>query len=268
ARQAGVELIEGRVDWVETTGGRVSSVQVSTSGAVVSIDTPRFVNAAGPMLHRVGALMGLELPVFSELHLKTWMEDHLGVVPRDAPFMIWEDPQNLDWSDEEREFVAELPDGELLLGEMPPGVHTRIEGGGESNHLLILWPYHLDPVAENFPLPIPEHYAEICVRGISAMIPGLASYADRMPRPFIDGGYYTKCADNRPLAGPLPIEGAFIHGALSGYGLMASMATSEIVAAHIAGAELPGHAAAFHPARWENEGYREQVAGWEDSTQL
>jgi glycine/D-amino acid oxidase-like deaminating enzyme len=220
------------------------------------------------MLHRVGALMGLELPVFSELHLKTWIEDHLGVVPRDAPFMIWEDPQNLDWGDEEREFVAELADGEILLGEMPAGVHTRIEGGGESNHLLILWPYHLDPVAENFPMPIPEHYAEICVRGISAMIPGLASYADRMPRPFIDGGYYTKCADNRPLAGPLPIEGAFIHGALSGYGLMASMATSEIVAAHITGGELPEYAAAFHPARWEDEAYRKEVEGWVDETQL
>jgi glycine/D-amino acid oxidase-like deaminating enzyme len=268
ARAAGVEVVEGRVDWIETAGGRVSSVQVSTSGGVVAIDTPRFVNAAGPMLHRVGALVGLELPVFSELHLKTWIEDHLGVVPRDAPLMIWEDPQRLPWSEEEREFVADLDDGEILLSEMPAGVHTRIEGGGDSRHLLILWPYHLDPVAENFPLPIPEHYAEICVRGISTMIPGLAPYVERMPKPYIDGGYYTKCRDNRPLAGPLPIEGAFVHGALSGYGLMASMATSEIVAAHIAGDGLPDYAPALHPDRWEDEAYREKIEGWEDSTQL
>jgi len=268
ARAAGAEVIEGRVEWIETSGGRVSSVQIGTDSEILSVATPRFVLAAGPMLKEVGALLGLELPVFSELHLKVSIEDHLGVVPRDAPFMIWEDPQRLDWSDEELAFVAELPDGELLLGEMPSGVHTRIEGGGKSRHLLILWPYHLDPVAENFPLPIPDHYAEICVRGISTMIPGLGAYVERMPKPYIDGGYYTKTKDNRPLAGPLPIEGAFVHGALSGYGLMASAATSELVAAQIMASELPDYASAFHPARFEDEEYLAKIADWDDATQL
>jgi glycine/D-amino acid oxidase-like deaminating enzyme len=268
ARAAGVEVIQGRVEWIETTGGRVSSVQIGTLGEVISIATPRFVVAAGPMLFEVGALLGLEPPVFSELHHKVSIEDHLGVVPRDAPFMIWEDAQRLEWSDEEREFVAELSDGELLTGEMPPGVHTRIEGGGESRHLLILWPYHLDPVAENFPLPIPEHYAEICLRGISTMIPGLGAYVERMPKPWIDGGYYTKTKDNRPLVGPLPIEGVYVHGALSGYGLMASAATSELVAAHIVGGKLPDYSGAFHPARFEDEEYVAKIAEWDDTTQL
>jgi glycine/D-amino acid oxidase-like deaminating enzyme len=268
AKAAGVDVIQGRVEWIETPGGRVSSVQIGTGAKVVSVSTPRFVVAAGPMLREVGALLGLELPVFSELHLKVSIEDHLGVVPRDAPFMIWEDPQRFGWSDEEREFVAGLSDGNKLIGEMPAGVHTRIEGGGESRHLLILWPYHLDPVAENFPLPIPDHYAEICVRGISTMIPGLGAYVERMPRPWIDGGYYTKTKDNRPLAGPLPIEGAFVHGALSGYGLMASAATSELVAAHITGVKLPDYASVFHPARFENEEYLAKIAEWDDDTQL
>jgi glycine/D-amino acid oxidase-like deaminating enzyme len=268
ARAAGVEVIEGRVEWIETTGGRVSSVQVGKGGEVVSIATPRFVVAAGPMLREVGALLGLELHVFSDLHLKVSIEDHLAVVPRDAPFIIWEDPQRLDWSEEEREFVAELSDGELLAGEMPPGVHIRIEGGGESRFLLILWPYHIDPVAENFPLPIPNHYAEICVRGISTMIPGLGAYVERMPKPWIDGGYYTKTQDNRPLVGPLPIEGAFVHSALSGYGLMASAATSELVAAHIAGGKLPDYAGAFHPARFDDPEYLALIEGWDDTTQL
>ncbi|MCG6948301.1 MAG: FAD-binding oxidoreductase [Acidobacteria bacterium] len=268
ARAAGVEVIEGRVEWIETAGRRVSSVQVGTASGITSISTPRFVLAAGPMLKEVGALLGLELPVFSELHLKVSIEDHLGVVPRGAPFMIWEDPQQLDWTDEECEFIAGLPDGEILAGEMPPGVHARIEGGGESRHLLILWPYHLDPVAENFPLPIPDHYAEICLRGISTMIPGLGAYVERMPKSYVDGGYYTKTNDNRPLVGPLPIEGAFVHGALSGYGLMASAATSELVAAHIVGGELPDYAPAFHPTRFEDEEYLAKIADWDDDTQL
>ncbi len=268
ARAAGVEVIEGRVEWIETSGGKVSSIQIGSRSDVISVSSPRFVVTAGPMLKGVGALLGVELPVFSELHLKISIEDHLGVVPRDAPFMIWEDPQHLDWSNEEREFVAGLADGGLLLGEMPPGVHTRIEGGGGSRYLLILWPYHLDPVAENFPLPIPEHYAEICMRGLSTMIPSLSEYVERMPKPWIDGGYYTKTQDNRPLVGPLPIEGAFVHGALSGYGLMASAATSELAALHIMGEKLPEYAGAFHPNRFEDEEYLAKIADWDDSTQL
>ncbi len=232
ARAAGVELIEGRVEWIETSGGRVSSVQIGTTGGkVLTLFTPRFVNAAGPMLAGVGGLLGLELPVSSELHLKVSIEDHLGAVPRDAPFTIWEDPQRIEWSAEEREFLAEMADGDLLLGEMPAGVHMRVEGGGGSPYLLILWPYHCDPVAEVFPLRVPDHYAEICLRGMATAIPALGAYVERMPKAWIDGGYYTKTRENRPLAGPLPIEGAFVHGALSGFGLMASAATAELVAA-------------------------------------
>jgi glycine/D-amino acid oxidase-like deaminating enzyme len=132
----------------------------------------------------------------------------------------------------------------------------------------VLWPYHPEPVGEVFPLPIPEHSAEICLRGMATAVPGLAPYVERLPRPFVDGGYYTKCRDNRPLAGPLPVEGAFVHGALSGYGLMASAATSELVAAHIAGGALPDYAPAFHPGRFADPLYLARIEGWKDATQL
>jgi len=268
AKAAGVEVIEGRVEWIETSGGRVSSVQIGTDDEVLTVFTPRFVNAAGPMLSYVGGLLGLELPVFSELHLKVSIEDHLGAVPRDAPFTIWEDSQRLDWSDEEREFLAEAEDGTMLLGEMPAGVHMRVEGGGGSPHLLILWPYHLDPVAEVFPLCVPDHYAEICLRGMATAIPALGPYVERMPKPWIDGGYYTKTRENRALAGPLEIEGAFVHGALSGFGLMASAGTAELVAGHVVGAALPEYAPAFHPARYDDPEYVAKIAAWDHSTQL
>ncbi len=268
ARAAGVEFVEGRVEWIETSGGRVSSVQIATGDEVLTVFTPRFVNAAGPMLSYVGGLLGLELPVFSELHLKVSIEDLHGAVPRDAPFTIWEDAQHIDWSDEEREFLAEVEDGAMLLGEMPAGVHMRVEGGGGSPHLLILWPYHLDPVAEVFPVRVPEHYAEICLRGMATAIPALGAYVERMPKAWIDGGYYTKTRENRPLAGPLEIEGAFVHGGLSGFGLMASAGTAELVAAHIMGGTLPDYVSAFHPGRYEDPEYVAKIEGWDDSTQL
>jgi len=261
-------VIEGRVEWIETTGRRVSSVQIGTGGEVITVSTPRFVVAAGPMLREVGGLLGLELPVFSELHLKVSFEDLLGALPRDAPFMIWEDPQHIDWDDEERKVLAESEVMRPLLDVMPAGVHTRVEGGGGSRHILVLWPYHLEPVAEVFPLPVPDHHAEICLRGISTMIPGLGAYLERLPKSYVDGGYYTKTRDNRPLAGPLPIEGAFVHGALSGYGLMASAATSELVALHITQGKLPDYEGAFHPARFDDPEYVAKIAEWDDSTQL
>ena len=79
---------------------------------------------------------------------------------------------------------------------------------------------------------------------------------------------YTKTQDNRPHVGPLPIEGAFVHGALSGYGLMASAATSELAALHIMGGKLPEYTGAFHPNRFEDEEYLAKIAEWDDSTQL
>ena len=103
---------------------------------------------------------------------------------------------------------------------------------------------------------------------MATAIPALGAYVERMPKPWIDGGYYTKTRENRPLAGPLPIEGAFVHGALSGFGLMASAATAELVAAHIMGAPLPDYALAFHPARYDDPDYLAKIEGWEDSTQL
>jgi glycine/D-amino acid oxidase-like deaminating enzyme len=50
-------------------------------------------------------------------------------------------------------------------------------------------------------------------------------------------------------------------GALSGYGIMASQGAAELLAAHLAGDELPAWAAAFAPARFDDPGYRERLAG-------
>ncbi len=265
ARAAGVEVIEGRVEAVETTGGRVSGVRISGRSGNQTFATGRFVDAAGPMLARVARLLDVELPVFSELHLKTSFEDHLGVVPRDLPFLIWDDPQRLDWTPEEREALAENETTRWLTETLPAGAHMRPEG---RRHVLLLWPYHTDRVAETFPLEIPDEYTELCLRGLTRVLPKLEAYLDRLPKPYVDGGYYTKTRENRPLAGPLPVEGAFVHGALSGHGLMASSATAELCAAHITGAALPGYAPAFDLKRYDDADYLARLDAWGDDSQL
>ena len=65
------------------------------------------------------------------------------------------------------------------------------------------------------------------------MIPGLSAYADDGPSAIVDGGYYCKTPDNRPLIGPTAIDGVYLLGALSGFGIMASQAAAELLAAHV-----------------------------------
>jgi glycine/D-amino acid oxidase-like deaminating enzyme len=268
ARERGVRLLRGAVTGVDTSGGRVRSVQVATASGTTTIATRRFVNAAGPHLPDVGRMLGVEIPVFSERHIKIAFNDHLAAVPRDAPLLIWIDDVWLPWSGAEREALAEDDETRWLLGALPAGVHCRPEGHGGSTSLLILWNYHLQPVEPTFPVTAEEHYPELALRGMAVMIPGLAQYFDRAPKPYIDGGYYTKTRENRPLIGPLPVEGAYIFGALSGYGLMAACAGGELLAAHITGAALPRYAAAFLPSRYDDPEYRKLLDNWPDTGQL
>jgi len=265
ARDAGVRLAEGRVDEVLIEGGRVAGVRIVGPGTSSVVSTRRFLDAAGPFVGEIASMLGVELPVFSELHLKTSFEDPRGVIPRDAPLITWQDPQVISWTDEERLILADDAETRWMTERMPGGVHLRPEG---ANHILLLWPYHEEPVPETFPIEIPEEYGELCLRGMSTAIPGLSAYFERLPRPYIDGGYYTKTRENRPLACPLPVEGAFVHGALSGFGLMASPGTSELVAAHIVGGELPGYAAAFDLERYEDPAYVARLEDWGDTGQL
>ena len=262
ARDKGVRLMQGRVETIGTTGGRVSAVAVSGR----TIATPRVVNAAGPFVARVGRLLGVELPVYCEQHAKIAFADTLGAMPRAAPLLIWTDPVRVAWTEEEREELAvSRPD---LLEEIPTGAHGRPEGGGDSPIVLLLWTYHLDPVEPAFPLTFDPAYAELAIRGMARMVPAFARYTDRLPRAVVDGGYYTKTRENRFLAGPLPVEGAYVCGALGGYGLMASNVAGELVAAHVTGRPLPPYAPAFALARYDDPAYRALLERWGDSGQL
>jgi glycine/D-amino acid oxidase-like deaminating enzyme len=89
-----------------------------------------------------------------------------------------------------------------------------------------------------------------------------------MPRPFVDGGYYTRTRENRPLIGPLGPPGAFVIGALSGFGLMAALGAGELLSAHVTGDPLPEHARWFMPSRYDDLAYRSLLDSWEATGQL
>ena len=265
ARAAGVQLVEGRVSAVDTAGGAVASVTLD-DGSTIPCST--FINAAGPTLADIGQLLGVEIPVYNELHLKASFEDTQGVLPREAPLVICADPQRLEWSKEESEFLAEDPETARLLAHLPAGAHTRPEGGTAAQSLLVLWDVHDEAVEAHYPLEEDPLYTELAIRGLVRIIPAMRNYLERMPRPFVDGGYYTKTRENRPLAGSLPLAGAYVIGAAAGYGIMASAGLAELVAAHISGSDLPDYAPAFDLARYEDADYQAMLADWGESWQL
>ena len=268
ARERGVRLVAGRVERVERTGGRVSAVSVAARDGRLVIGTPRFVNAAGPYVRDVGRLVDVDLPVFCERHAKVAFHDTLGVVPRHAPMMIWTDPVRLPWSPDERQELQQAEGLRHLLDEMPAGVHGRPEGGGDSPIVLGVWTYDVEPMEARFPVEFDPAYAEIVLRGLSRPIPGLGAYLSRLPKCFVDGGYYTKTQENRLLAGPLPLEGAYVIGGLSGYGMMSSNGAADLLADYIAERPLPSYAPAFHLDRYQDPAYQALLAEWGDSGQL
>jgi len=250
ARKAGVEVLSLAVTGLQTSAGGVTGVYLG-DGSSIQADT--FVDAAGPMVGQVAALLGEELPVGAELHLKVAFKDHLGVVPRDAPLMIWDDPQQIAW---DREEASGLRDTEPeLLDVLPAGCHLRPEGGKESPWVLGLWEFRRRTMTPRFPIPVDQMHAEVVLRGLSKMFPGLDAYRNHMPRTVVDGGYYVKTPENLPLMGPLRTPGAYVLGALSGFGIMASQAAAELVALHITGGELPGYANAFRLERYDDPDY-------------
>jgi glycine/D-amino acid oxidase-like deaminating enzyme len=265
ARAAGARLLDGRVTGVTVEKGRVSAVQALFDGQPTTIQTRHFVNAAGPYVGKIGEMLGVEIPVYNELHGKVSFNDYLDVVPRDLPLMIWSDPVTLPWSEEERAELAADGETRWLTEEIPAGAHFRPEGEGGSKQLLMLWTYDIHTQEPVWPPRFDPEYFEVVMRGMARMIPGLSVYFDRPPKPYVDGGYYCKTRENRPLIGPLPVEGAFMIGALSGYGIMASQAGGELLAAHIAGTSLPDYAPALTLGRYDDPAYRTLLDDW-DST--
>jgi len=265
ARAHGVTLLQDRIDRVSVKGNRVEDIHLASGG---SISTRSFINAAGPFVKEVAQLISVELPIVHELHVKIALKDYLGIVPRHAPLMIWTDPQFLPWTEDERADLDASEETRWLLHELPGGVHFRPEGGGDSNLLLMLWAYHVEPRTPIVPPPLDEFFPEVVLRGLAKMIPSLRAYFGKASIALYDGGYYTKTPENRPLAGPLPVEGAYICGAVSGYGLMASAAVGELVAAHVTGSRLPDYATAFSFERYSDLAYRQWLANWQPAGQL
>lgn len=258
-----VPLLRDRVEGVTVAGNRVQTIHLRSGG---QISTGAFVIAAGPYLKQVGALLGVDIPVFNELHGKAAFRDSLRIVPPEAPLMIWNDPLYLPWTEAERRRLAASAETRWLLDEFPAGVHFRPRGDSDNPEVLIIWTYDTKVQEPLWPPTFDPLYPEVLLRGLARMIPGLSAYFGQGGRADVDGGYYCKTRENRPLIGPLPIKGAYVIGALSGFGIMGSQAAGELLAAHVTGGDLPDYASAFLIERYADPAYRSLLEHWDASS--
>ena len=259
AQRAGARIVRDRVVGIDTAGGSLTGVRLA-SGATIA--TGRMAVAAGPGLPEVLRMLSLDLPVFLELHAKMRFDDRLGVVPRSAPFTIWNDPlAEIDWTEADRKRYASDPKTRWLLEPFPGGMHVRPVGNARDVYLI--WTFESSPHELVWPPTFDENLGDALLQGFANMCPGAKAYLGEGARGFVDGGYYAKTPENRPMVGPLGIDGVFLSGGLSGYGIMASHAAGELLATHMTGGALPPYAAALSPARYSDAGYRRKLENWD-----
>jgi glycine/D-amino acid oxidase-like deaminating enzyme len=214
------------------------------------------VNAAGPYIAEIARMLGELLPVENVLHQKIAFADNLGVIDRRMPFSIDLDGQTIDWTGPERQLLEEDPATAWLARRMPGGTHCRPDGGDHGKWIKLGWAYNRQPSEPQEDLPIDSNFPDIVLRGASRLNPRLKQYYGRLPRQITHyGGYYTMTKENWPLIGPMKTKGAFVAGALSGFGTMAACATGALCASWVQGAKRPEYAERLSLSRYDDESF-------------
>ncbi len=250
-RAAGGTLRRARVMGVRA--GPPFALDLAEGDGTAMLHADRVVNAAGPFFAQIGAMLGEDLPVRCVYQQKIAFEDRKGAIPRTLPFTIDLDGQELGWTEEERVELASDPAGAALLRPMPGGVHRRPEGGDGGRWVKLGWAYNTAGSDPGGDPPIDPNFPDIVLRAASRLSPALQAYLGRLPRGARHyGGYYAMTPENWPLIGPMRTPGAFMAGALSGFGTMTATATGAVCAAWIADAALPAYARSLSLGRYDD----------------
>ena len=254
-RNDGGRVVRGRVKAIDARGGFTLRLQ----GAELQAD--RIVNAAGPFVNDIAAMLGERLPVQCVFQQKIAFPDTARAVPRGLPFSIDLDGLTLAWSDEDRDILAGDEATRHLVQPMRGGIHCRPDGPADGIWIKLGWAYNDAPSDPHGEAPVDPQFPDTVVRAASRLQPALATYIGRLPRDVRHyGGYYTMTPENWPLVGPMATPGAFVAGALSGYGSMAACATGAICAAHLLGREIPSYARDFGLERQANRALLAELA--------
>ena len=249
-KQASGKLINADVSGIDVNNG----FEIHAKQSSISIKAERIVNAAGPFIKEIATMLSVELPVHNTLQQKIAFEDTAKAIPRQMPFSIDLDGQYIDWTDEERELLAESGEHEWLTSELPGAIHCRPEGGDKGNWLKLGWAFNDSPAEPVRTPELMDAFPEIVLRGAARLNPNLKQYYAKLPASRHHyGGYYTLTDENWPLIGAMETEGSFVVGAMSGFGTMAACAAGELCAQTMMALDLPEYASALSPARYNND---------------
>ena len=261
ARSAGAERVTGTVEAVSAEHGGFAA-EVAGAEGTHRIAADLVFNAAGPFVGGIGEMLGYALPVRNVTQQKIAFEDRQGVVPRDMPFSIDLDGQEIDWGAGDRALLEEDEASAWLAGPMPGGIHCKPEGAERGTWVKLGWAYATEAVEPLREPVLDDRFPEIVLHGAARLIPGLKAYYERLPRAVTHyGGYYTMTKENWPLIGPAGPEGSFVVGALSGFGTMAACAAGHLVAAQAVGAEVPDFAKLLGLARYDDAQFVAHLEG-------
>jgi glycine/D-amino acid oxidase-like deaminating enzyme len=258
-RAAGARLVRAEVKGI--TGQAPFDLELAEPEGTSHLTADCIVNAAGPYLQNIGAMLGENLPVHNVYQQKIAFEDREQAIPRDMPFSIDLDGQRLAWSEDEARWLASDPQTARFLEPMHGSIHCRPDGPPQGQWVKLGWAYNQQPGDPHQEDPLDPHFPDIVVRGASRLHPRLAAYLGRLPRGVRHyGGYYTMTRENWPLIGPMRTPGTFIAGALSGFGSMAACATGALCAAWVFGEPVPEYANALTLQRYENQALQAELA--------
>lgn len=253
-RSRGARLVRAEVTGI--AGPSPFVLALKTAAGPLRLRADKLVNAAGPFLRDVGDMIGEDIPVKCVYQQKITFEDREGAIPRDLPFSIDLDGQTLAWSEEDRVLLASEPSARHLVEPMPGGIHCRPDGAVDGKWVKLGWAYNQKASDPRDAEPADPQFPDTVLRGASRLHAGLAAYIGRLPRGARHyGGYYTMTEENWPLIGPMRTEGAFIAGALSGFGSMAATSTGALCAAWITGQPIPDYARLLSSARYTDAAF-------------
>ena len=144
---------------------------------------------------------------------------------------------------------------------MKGGIHCRPDGAVDGTWVKLGWAYNETATDHHLEDPVDPQFPDTVLRGASRLHPKLASYIGRLPRGALHyGGYYTLTEENWPLIAKMKTTGAFVAGALSGYGSMAATSAGALCAALIMDAPLPAYANSLGFHRYDDKELMAQLS--------
>ncbi|QWB99500.1 FAD-binding oxidoreductase [Mycoplasmatota bacterium] len=209
AQKLGVEFhFFTEVKNIETKHGKITKVITDK----FEIETNKVVNAAGGYSQEIGAMVGLDIPVYSE--------NHEILVTERAKAMLG--PMVMSFS--KNIYCQQVPHGSILMGRNnPDALH---------NHdISSSWKF-LDDMAKT----------------VNHILPEVAK--QRVIRTW--GGSYNISPDFQPIISDSSIDGFYIACGYSGHGFMFAPITGELLSEIILGEPLEDYAKALHMDRFKN----------------